>query len=964
MSERRFLYAATLFFGSGALGLGYELIWIRKAALVVGASQMALATILTSFFLGLGCGSWIVGGKLRARRRSPLVVYGLFEIGIGVYALAFPLLFRALEAAYGALYPFAAGSEAALLALRFLLLFALCLPPTFLMGGTLPLLLDGLIAEDRSLGARTSLLYAVNILGAVAGVLLTCYVAIPRLGMNGTSVAGGCGNLLLGTAALWLFQRAAPLHAGEAPPRPPAVYLIAASVSGFLAIAYQVAWARYFSLLEVTSIYSTAMLLAVYLLALSCGSVLLGALLRWWRPVPILVLAQLAVPLAVLGSLPLWRGVALHHQLAAVLQNGRATPLATREIVSSWALCSETFDTVFLDPLLRVGAVVLAPVVLLGMGVPALITAAAARSSGLRAASGLVVFWNTLGASAGAFAAGYGLLPLLGLHGTFAALGAGSVGLALLCATAVPRATRGLPFRVAALVLGVLSVAAISAFARGEDLTRRTILQDGLGKQRGLDQEEGRPGARRAELVEVVEGPLNTSFVLESDASLEIGSGFVSLANVNKHGVSGQAVQGHLPVLFFPGDELPRRCLGICLGSGQSFGALLMYDVAHLDVVDISASLVELSLRRFAPYHHGLGSDPRVAVHLDDGRHFVQRAAEASYDVVSMEPPPPAADGVYSLYSVEFYEQVKRVLTDGGVLMQWLPLYRLTPQDTQGIVKTLAAVFPETFVVFKGNQDFMTLSYKTRPRFSVAALRERCKVFREERYVAGQRFAPGCAHEVASFEGVLAMLVSSPAGVAAVPGAVYHDDDQQLAYGTGDRFLLYRYDSSEDLGRMSFAALPLSPMCDFADYFAPPLDAAQVEAAGRERGAAIARIGFPDPAVTRAWADAPGGVPTPERVATALAAAREYDSALRKEQAFEALAAAVALDPGHATPEATNLARRIVRTYFAPYADLVRERVAEIAARFPAVPVTRALQEELALVDAREQERLAQYWWR
>ena len=208
--------AGALFFLSGALGLGYQLVWVRKAALVVGASQIALATVLTSFFLGMALGSAAAGRWLRSPRLSPLAVYGLCEIGIGGFALAFPFFFAGMDHAYAFLYDAASVHAAALFALRFSLLFLLFLPPTFLMGATLPLLLDGLVARDREVGALTSLLYAINVLGAVAGVLVTSYFAIPTLGMNGTSLLAGVANLAVGTLALAAFRGRAPLHGDAA----------------------------------------------------------------------------------------------------------------------------------------------------------------------------------------------------------------------------------------------------------------------------------------------------------------------------------------------------------------------------------------------------------------------------------------------------------------------------------------------------------------------------------------------------------------------------------------------------------------------------------------------------------------------------------------------------------------------------------------------------------------------------
>ena len=148
LRPKTFGRATALFFFSGALGLGYELVWIKKAALVVGASQIALSTVLTSFFLGIALGGYFVGNRLRSTRRSPLLIYGIFALVIGLFALAFPFLFFLLEQTYGALYPVAAEVDGGLFALRFGLLFALVLVPTFFMGGTLPLLLDGLVLKN------------------------------------------------------------------------------------------------------------------------------------------------------------------------------------------------------------------------------------------------------------------------------------------------------------------------------------------------------------------------------------------------------------------------------------------------------------------------------------------------------------------------------------------------------------------------------------------------------------------------------------------------------------------------------------------------------------------------------------------------------------------------------------------------------------------------------------------------
>jgi hypothetical protein len=391
---------------------------------------------------------------------------------------------------------------------------------------------------------------------------------------------------------------------------------------------------------------------------------------------------------------------------------------------------------------------------------------------------------------------------------------------------------------------------------------------------------------------------------------------------------------------------------------------MLMYPIESLDVVDIDPSLVELSLRHFAAYNHGLERDPRVAFHFDDGRHHVQRAPDAHYDLVSMEPPPPNADGVYSLYSQDFYREVRRALTDRGVLMQWLPLYRITPQDARGIVKTQAAVFPETFVVKQAEQDFMVLSYKTRPRFVQAELRRRCETFARERMVAGARWADGCQSEMARLEGLVSTLLIGPRAIEHMEApAPYEDDTQLLAYGTGDRWLYQRY-QGKHLSRISYAALPASSFDELAPYFEPPLDAAQIAAASVERAASLRYFREPDPrAIAELERLAASGAPAAERRLAHLNLAALWDARLDKRRAIEHFAAAVALDPAAATPEEATLARSLARNHLAVYTDAIVAGLGELRRRHPSAPLVAALQRGFDEAQQLERQRRARYWF-
>jgi len=842
--HRGFLFlAGVLFTLSGALGLGYQLVWIRKAALIVGSSQIALSTVLASFFLGIALGSKITGGRFKSRRFSPLFIYGLFEGAIGAYALAFPVLFEFIESLYAAAYPAAAGSAEALFFLRFVLLFFLFIIPTFFMGGTLPLLLDGLVEKNAGIGSLTGLLYGLNIAGAVIGVLITGYFAIPHLGMNGTNFAAGIGNLTIAASALVFFRKTAPIHippsTGYHPRGPGVFFCVLAVLSGFAAIGYQVAWARYFSLFKTASVYLTAVLLAVYLSALAAGSLAMSRLLKAGvRPLRVVALLQPIAVLLIFFGLAWWRFA--DYSLSA----------ADFDIEPTWRFVSETADTIFFAPLFQVGLVIFLPVTLLGTALPGIIAAATRKSRELRASSGRLVFWNTIGASAGGFAAGYLLIPAFGLTGAFFSLSILSLALGAAAGGwktrynfrhnsknsagqadgAAKRFSWSLPHALSIFTL----IVAIS-FLRN-DITRKTVLTYGVGKRLG-----------GTELIDIIEGPLTTGSIFANSKNLYIASNDQILAVARKDDISVQAVEGHLPALFYPRPGTPKRVLGIAVGSGQSFGAMLRYPIEHMDIVDISTEMIELAFKHFKEYNFDLGGDSRVAVHLDDGRHFIERAKSGSYDVISMEPPPPTAPGVHTLYSMEFYLAARRVLREDGVLMQWVPLYWLTPNEARGLVKTVVEVFPQTFIVRMGQIDFVTLSFKreTPPLFSLEWIKERAKTFAKEKEVSGRRWTSKCRYGTASIEGILALLAAGPEDVAHMKSPyIYKDDDLRLSYSSGDRRLLRRYHKTI-LPIITFPALPHTPFADLRRYFKEAIPAADI---AEERARALALYHVPSPA--------------------------------------------------------------------------------------------------------------------
>src|SRR6202140_2638291 len=188
-----------LFIGSGAAGLIYQVVWSRELVLLFGNTSQAISTIVTAFLAGLGGGA-LVGGRLAARSRNPLRLYGLIELGVALLAVGLPTLFPSLGGVYGSAYTTPSAEQLGLI--RFGLAFAAVTPATFLMGMTLPALTSFFVRSMDSAGRSLGQLYAANTLGAVLGTIIAGYALIELIGLSRTALVAVGLNLIPGSVAL------------------------------------------------------------------------------------------------------------------------------------------------------------------------------------------------------------------------------------------------------------------------------------------------------------------------------------------------------------------------------------------------------------------------------------------------------------------------------------------------------------------------------------------------------------------------------------------------------------------------------------------------------------------------------------------------------------------------------------------------------------------------------------------
>lgn len=682
---------------TGFTGLAYEITWQRYMATLLGAHSEATASVLGIFLGGLSLGYWIFGALTRrlvergehTGRPPPLLwVYGLVETGIGVYCLLFPFLFR-LGRVVSVHLPTGTGGVA--FAADVLLAAVLIGPPVVLMGGTIPMLTQGLA---RSLADATrfhALVYAFNTLGAFAGALVGGFVLVPWLGLDGVMFAMGTVNLVVGGLFVALGRRArVPVHSDAADAKRgevPLLYAATALLVGFAMMALQATFVRLGGLSLGSSEYTFSMVVAVFVLCIALGSFAVSALPRIGR-------ALLAIDLWLL--------------LLVLLL------LYTRiEQVPFWAHVLRTafrdYDQVFyiyqaallIALLLAIGPTV----VLSGATLPLLFHAVQREAGGLGVAAGRLYGLNTVGSLLGALLGGYVLLFWIDLTDVYRiALVAVGLAAALVTARLHPRLGR-----VGAVGLFLATLALVSTLAPW----RPELLASGRFRQRTRDAvTEAGPDALvgRNEWLFYDDDPVSSVAVVLN--TWPGGSSHSIVVNGKSDGNTRgdrytMRLLALIPALFA---ERPGSAFVIGWGTGMTAGELAALDeIQRVKVAEISPA-VSRAAALFDSETLDASQSPKIEIVESDAYRALLESGE-SYDIIISEPSNPWVSGVEMLYSREFLESARDHLTPNGVYAQWFHRYSNDLETQSMVLRTYMAVFDHVVVWEPQNPDLLLMGF-------------------------------------------------------------------------------------------------------------------------------------------------------------------------------------------------------------------------------------------------------------
>ena len=693
---RALLFA--FFFISGACGLIYQVVWLRVLGLIFGNTTFAASTVVASFMAGLGWGALYFGKKTTAARH-PVRWYGMLEGGIALYSFATPILWKLIEIVYVQYYRAFEPSFFHFSLLKFLLSFLALLFPTFLMGGTLPVLSKYFVRDGKDIAHSVGLLYAWNTLGAVFGVLASGFFVLYFFGVWQTVYLAGLCNLIIA----WICCRHLAQNADrDQAPAPDSVeepaadkavvtvsqkayhaaLLVFFAVSGSVSMIYEIAWTRILAIVLGSSVYAFSVMLATYLSGISLGSFLFSKYAQK-RPVSLTTFAAFQILTAFFVLLGLNHFDEMPYYFVKLYEMSKG---------SVWMIETGKF---FLC-----GMVMFLPTLLIGAMFSCFMHIYHHTSS-IGKEVGTAYFANTVGSIAGAFSTGFFIIPWIGIQNTLI------LGVLLNTGTGIAAFLMMSGRRVRTLAAVGLSLALLAVTARGVHSWDKSLITSGAMvkpyQAKGMSREQFRNTMGERETLFYKEGASGTVNVIKMKDNISLAvNGKVDASN--GFDAFTQFLLGHLPLFLNPG---AKSALIIGLGSGSTAAAVAAHPVEKIDVIEIEKAVVD-GARFFPDLNRNVLEDPRVRVIINDGRNYLLMTKQ-KYDVIISEPSNPWMAGVANLFSYEHYRNLRKKLAPGGVVCQWLHAYSMSKEDLRMIIATFKAVFPEASLWMAYFPDLMLI---------------------------------------------------------------------------------------------------------------------------------------------------------------------------------------------------------------------------------------------------------------
>lgn len=630
------------------------MVWLKKLQLIFGVTTPSVVAILISFMAGLSLGSFVIG-KFSSRIKRPLLFYGILEGIIGFYALFIDIFFKVLDKIFIFLYNPLSETPFFFDFLRFLLSLIVLLLPTFLMGGTLPLLVQGTEKIGEFFGKKTGLLYGLNTLGAFSGTFFSTFYLIPYFGFKISNFTAILLNFIILFCVLLIYKKEIfkEKKLEEFGFQYKKYFLLVIFFMGFSSFGYEILWNRILVLHTGSNVYAYGLVLCNILLGIGLGSLFYPVFSR-----------KIKDNVKILGFLELFLGIFGIFQIYLFIN---LTDILTFFAKFPWRSAQDQiFGSLFLGTL----SCLFIPTLLMGFSFPLSLKLFARGNETPGHIAGKVYAFNTFGCILGTIATGLFLIPLFGTSTAFF-----TVIIINLFLSFILLKNKG--EKAISLIFILFLIFFSYFFPREKVFTSAGVYRDEVDK-----------------IVAFKEDITGAIIAIQKPNGLSLEINGINVAGTSPDLYIIQKLQGHIPLLL---SRDPKNVLHIGLGSGGTLNTVSKYPVEKIIVAEISPGIIYVSSKYFKDINENVFDDKRVEIKISDGRNYVL-ATKEKFDVILSDSIHPKYFGNGFLYTKDYFELIYRKMGEDGIASMWLPLYSLTLKNYKEILRAFSDVFPYTTV--------------------------------------------------------------------------------------------------------------------------------------------------------------------------------------------------------------------------------------------------------------------------
>ena len=653
-------------FLSGSAALIYQVLWVRLLSLGIGSTSASISTVLAAFFLGLGVGSYFAGHIIK-RYKNAFKIYLVVEFAIALSAIILLPLLLDLDY-YISMFPGATIG----LGLKFSIVMSLLFIPTFLIGTTFPLLMSVVIEHKSEIGAKLAHFYAVNTVGAVAGVLFAGFVFIPYFGLDKTVYIAALLNLFIVLVGAILyrhftsFTKAVPLSTSglDSSKKHNNKALGVLFVTGFSSMATEVGWMKFLIVYTENTIYGFSLILAMFLTGITIGSfVVKSRIVSNLNTHRVLFFGLILLAVSLLGVRV---GLGMFGDIYAELNSFDMEPFFYR-----WS----KYFAMFL--------LLLPATLLFGALFPLALKSYTCDIDRVYSHLGRAYALNIIAGILGSLVAGFWIIPYFSTD-TLLTLIALFVMLSSILFINEIKITN------AAIYWSVFAIAFVFSSKYMAHLDYRPMI-DIVFKR----YHKGHSVDLKSTTHYVKEGQSGVVSTLSYDdypctvylLNNGLSESWVDTCN-EENLLLNEFMLGEIPFLL---NQDAKKAFVVGYGAGTTLKALSMNTLDSIDVSELDRSVLD-AVRTIYKGKLPTDSDNRVKVTINDARNTLLMS-DTLYDIIVSQPSHPWLSGSSNIMSRDFFEIAGSRLSKNGIYAQWVPLFKIDVDTLKSVIKAYTDTF-------------------------------------------------------------------------------------------------------------------------------------------------------------------------------------------------------------------------------------------------------------------------------